>query len=69
MAGPPGPGGRSFTPSKTYFQNFTLIESQPSGGSTLTIKKGSQEFIFEEGIDFSISRATMDIKFRRLWNG
>jgi len=62
-SGPGGPGGTQFTPQKSYFQNFTLIESQPSGGSTLTIKKGNQEYTFDEGIDFSISRASMDIKF------
>jgi hypothetical protein len=61
--GPGGPGGNQFTPQKSYFQNFTLIESQPSGGSTLSIKKGIQEYTFDEGVDFSISRATMDIKF------
>lgn len=58
-----GSSGQSYTPPKSYFQNFTLIESQPSGGSTLTLKKGGQEYIFKEGVDFSISRATMDIKF------
>jgi hypothetical protein len=63
MAGPAGAGNRAFTPQRTYFQNFTLIESLPSGGSTLIIKKGSQEYIFDEGIDFSFSRAAMDIKF------
>jgi len=62
-SGPGGPGGNQFTPPKSYFQNFTLIESQPSGGSTLSIKKGAQEYTFDEGVDFSISRATMDIKF------
>jgi hypothetical protein len=62
-SGPGGPGGNQFTPPKSYFQNFTLIESQPSGGSTLSIKKGAQEYNFDEGVDFSISRATMDIKF------
>lgn len=61
--GPSGQGGRSFTPQKTYFQNFTLIETTPSTGSTLSIKKGSQEFIFDEGIDFNISRATMHVRF------
>jgi len=61
--GPSGQGGQSFAPPKSYFQNFTLIESQPSGGSTLILKKGGQEYIFKEGVDFSISRATMDIKF------
>jgi len=62
-AAPGGPGGSQFTPQKSYFQNFTLVESQPSGGSNLSIKKGTQEYTFDEGVDFSISRATMDIKF------
>ncbi|MCX6329736.1 MAG: M20/M25/M40 family metallo-hydrolase [Bacteroidia bacterium] len=62
-AGPFGQGGQPFTPSKTYFQDFTLIETQPTEGSILIIKKGSQEYTFKEGIDFSISRATMDVKF------
>ena len=61
-----GPGGPSFTPSKTYFQNFTLIESQPAGGSNLSIKKAGQEYTFDEGIDFSVSRATMDTRFDAL---
>jgi hypothetical protein len=61
--GPAGPGGRPFTPQKTYFQNFTLVEVQPSTGSKLTLKKGNQEYIFDQGIDFSVSRASMDVKF------
>ncbi len=56
-------GGEPLNSQKTYFQNFTLIEMQPSSGSTLTLKKGGQEYIFDEGIDFTVSRATMDIKF------
>jgi hypothetical protein len=62
-AGPSGPGAQPFAPPKSYFQNFTLIESQPSQGSTLSIKKSGQEYNFDEGIDFSVSRATMDAKF------
>jgi hypothetical protein len=62
-ASPSGPGGQPFTPQKSYFQNFTLVEIQPSGGSTLIIRKGGQEYNFDEGIDFSVSRATMDAKF------
>ncbi len=38
------------------------MKLQPSSGSTLTIKKGGQEYIFDEGIDFTVSRATMDLK-------
>ena len=58
-----GQGGRPSTGQKTYFQNFTLIEVQPSSGSNLTLKKAGQEYNFDEGIDFTVSRATMDIKF------
>lgn len=50
-------------PQRGYLQNFTLLETQPAGGSTFTIKKGGREYIFREGVDFSISRAAMDIKF------
>jgi hypothetical protein len=67
MAGPPagpfGPGDQPYTPQKSYFQNFTLIENQPSGGSILVIKKGGQDYSFDEGIDFTVSRAIMDTKF------
>lgn len=62
-AGPSGPGGPPSAQPKSFFQNFTLIETQPSQGSTLTIKKGGQEYNFDEGIDFSVARATTDAKF------
>ncbi|MBG0858691.1 MAG: M20/M25/M40 family metallo-hydrolase [Bacteroidales bacterium] len=62
-AGPSGQAGRQFSMTKSYFQNFTLIESQPAGGSTFSIKIGGQEYIFREGVDFTISRATLNIKF------
>ena len=58
-----GQGGQRVTPQKSYFQNFTLVEVQPSAGSVLSIKKGTQEYTFDEGVDFLVSRATMDIKF------
>lgn len=57
QAGPPPPR------TKSFFQNFTLIESQPGGGSILTIKKGGREYTFEENVDFSVSRATLNGKF------
>jgi hypothetical protein len=63
MAPPSGQGASQFTPQKSYFQNFTLVEVQPSGGSALSIIKGTQVYAFDEGVDFSISRATTDIKF------
>ncbi len=62
-AAPSGPGGQTVTAQKSYFQNFTLVESQPTIGSTLVIRKGGQEYSFDEGIDFSVSRASMDVKF------
>jgi len=56
------PGQRQ-APSRSYFQNFTLIENQPGGSSALTIKKGGREFTFEENVDFTVSRATISSKF------
>jgi len=63
MTPPSGQGGPQFSPQKSYFQNFTLVEVQPPAGSALTLKKSTQEYAFDEGVDFSVSRATMDIKF------
>jgi len=60
---PPGQGASQFTSQKSYFQNFSLVEIQPSQGSVLALRKGTQEYSFDEGVDFSVSRATMDIKF------
>jgi hypothetical protein len=50
-------------PVKSYFQNFTLIENQPGGESVLSIKRGLHEFIFEENVDFTVSRASLSGKF------
>ena len=58
-----GQGASQFTSQKSYFQNFSLVEIQPSQGSVLALRKGTQEYAFDEGVDFSVSRATMDIKF------
>jgi hypothetical protein len=56
-SGPPA------APSKSYFQNFTLVENQTGGTSTFTVKKGGREYNFDEGIDFTVGRATMSAKF------
>jgi hypothetical protein len=53
------PQGQRTSLSKTYFQNFTLLESRPGGSSSLTIKKDGREFTFEENVDFSVSRAVL----------
>jgi hypothetical protein len=63
LSSPSGAQAQLAAPTRTYFQNFTLIESQPGGNSTLKISKGGREFIFEEGVDFTISRATLGAKF------
>lgn len=63
MTPPPVQGTARSAPQKSYFQNFTLVEVQPSQGSVLSIKKGTQEYSFDEAVDFSVSRAATDIKF------
>lgn len=62
MQRPPSGANRQ-APAKTYFQNFTLIESLPGGTSTLTIKKAGREYEFDEGIDYSISRGGQSGEF------
>jgi hypothetical protein len=56
-AGPPA------APSKSYFQNFSLIETQTGGTSIFTVKKGGRDYSFDEGIDFTAGRASMSAKF------
>lgn len=62
-SGPGGPGRTPPVPQKSYFQNFTLIENLPGGTSSMTIKKGVNEYSFDEGVDFSIGRTAMSTKF------
>jgi hypothetical protein len=50
-------------PARSYFQNFTLIESLPGGTSSLTLKKGGREYAFEEGTDYTVSRGGSGGKF------
>jgi hypothetical protein len=49
--------------NRTYFQNFTLIENVSTGPTVFTIKKGSREMTFDEGVDYSGGRASMTSKF------
>jgi hypothetical protein len=49
--------------NRSYFQNFSLIESVSAAPSSLTVKKGSREMTFEEGVDFTGGRAMMTTKF------
>jgi hypothetical protein len=57
------PSGTQPAPSKTYFQNFTLIENQPGGSSMFSVKKGGREYSFEEGIDFRLGRGASSARF------
>ncbi|MEA1887513.1 MAG: M20/M25/M40 family metallo-hydrolase [Bacteroidota bacterium] len=41
-------------PERTYFQNFTLLQTLPGGESTLSVKTGDREFIFQDNIDFTL---------------
>ena len=50
-------------PARTYFQNFTLIENLPDGESSFTIKKGGQDYTFEENVDYSVSRPVLSENF------
>jgi hypothetical protein len=49
--------------NRSYFQNFTLMESVSAGPSALTVKKGNREITFEEGVDYGTLRANMTTKF------
>lgn len=61
------PGGAAApqrqAPQRSYFQNFTLIESVSSEPMTLKIKKGNRVLTFEEGVDYSGGRASMTTNF------
>ncbi|MFP4488266.1 MAG: M20/M25/M40 family metallo-hydrolase [Bacteroidales bacterium] len=41
-------------PERTYFQNFTLLETLPGGESDLGISKGDREFMFQENVDYTL---------------
>jgi len=59
----PPQGTPQSAPAKSYFQNFTLIESQPGGSSMFSVKKGGREYSFDENIDFTLGRGTSSAKF------
>ena len=39
---------------KSYFQNFTLLETLPGGVSAVSVNTGDREFVFEDNIDFTL---------------
>lgn len=49
--------------SRSYFQNFTLLEAIPGNGSVLSLKNGSREFLFQENVDFRVSNSSVSTKF------
>jgi hypothetical protein len=59
----PDQSARPSAPARSYFQNFTLIETLPGGTSSLMIKKNGREYTFDDGIDFTVGRAAMSTKF------
>ena len=58
-----GQPGRRPAPQNSYFQDFTLIETLPGGGASITITKGSREYSFEDGVDFQVSRVSLGGSF------
>ena len=56
-------GGRPAAPSKSYFQNFTLIEPVPGGSASLSISKNGRQFTFVDSIDFMVGTGAMSTKF------
>jgi len=51
--------GTRLPAQKSYFQNFTLIESLPGGSSQITLKKVSREYVFEENVDYTASKLSI----------
>jgi len=41
-------------PERTYFQNFTLLQTLPGGQSSLSVKVDDREFMFQDNIDFTL---------------
>jgi len=50
-------GAPGVAPGKSYFQNFTLLQTLPGGSSALSVKNSGKEYIFQDMVDFTIARA------------
>ncbi len=48
---------------RSYFQNFSLTETLSTGPSSLMIRNGSHEINFDQGVDFTMSGASMSMNF------
>ncbi|HUS86458.1 MAG TPA: M20/M25/M40 family metallo-hydrolase [Bacteroidales bacterium] len=57
-------GGRETPPAPTrsYFQNFTLLEPVPGGSSVLSVTSANREYFFQENVDFRVGSATASTK-------
>ena len=59
-----GRGGQDRSaPQRSYFQDFSLIETLPGGTASMTVKKGNNEYVFNENVDFSLGRISLSTKF------
>jgi Zn-dependent M28 family amino/carboxypeptidase len=63
MGRPQGDAANRPAPPKSYFQNFTLIETIPGGSSSFSVKKNGREYVFSDSVDFMTGRGTMSSKF------
>ncbi len=47
-------GGPRPVPTKSYFQNFSLVETLPGEPSKFVVNKGAQKIIFQDNVDFRL---------------
>ncbi|HDZ42055.1 MAG TPA: M20/M25/M40 family metallo-hydrolase [Bacteroidetes bacterium] len=45
-------------PERSYFQNFTLLETLPGGESTLSVVRDDRTYMFQENIDFTLQASS-----------
>ena len=56
-----GPG-RQAVP-RSYFQDFSLTETLPGGSSSMIVRKGTNEYVFNEDVDFTMGRFSLSTRF------
>ncbi len=47
-------GAAPAEPERTYFQNFTLLETLPGASSSLSVTAGGKDYPFQENIDYTL---------------
>ena len=55
-------GAPTTPPERSYFQNFTLLQTLPGGSSSLVVNNSGKEYIFQDMVDFTIPRANASAK-------